>query len=410
MHMLLLIIQFPPDTNPTGRLMAQVGEGLLDYGHRVSVITAVPHYAEFRIWQEYRGKLQQRDVYRGLDVLRLWVYASGSKQRMLHRLASYLSYNALATLATLASRQRYDVMLCPNGSFFTGIAAFVAGTPKRIPFIYNVQDLYPDVPVKAGQLRNRQAIAALEQMERFMYRRSAHISVITPSFRDTLVAKDVPAEKVSVIPNFVDTDFIRPLAGDNAFRRQQGLEGKFVVMHAGNLGYVYDLGTLLDVADRLRHLPDLVFLIVGEGVARPELQQKARALQLANVRFLPFQPLEMLPWMRATADVQVSLYKAGAASDSMPSKVYEIMASGRPVLASADIGSDVRRLITQCRCGICVDPQQAEQLQNALLTLYHNPDLRATMGEYGRRHAEQSYSKQVVTRQYHDLLCKVGKF
>jgi colanic acid biosynthesis glycosyl transferase WcaI len=157
-------------------------------------------------------------------------------------------------------------------------------------------------------------------------------------------------------------------------------------------------------------LPDLVFLIVGEGVARPELQQKARALQLANVRFLPFQPLEMLPWMRATADVQVSLYKAGAASDSMPSKVYEIMASGRPVLASADIGSDVRRLITQCRCGICVDPQQAEQLQNALLTLYHNPDLRATMGEYGRRHAEQSYSKQVVTRQYHDLLCKVGKF
>jgi colanic acid biosynthesis glycosyl transferase WcaI len=407
MRILILIIQFPPDTNPTGNLMAHVGEGLLAYGHAVSVLTAFPHYAGFRVWEGYRGKLAAREHYRGMDVLRLWVYASGNKQRMLHRLASYLSFNALATVANLFSRRRYDLMLCPNGSFFTGIAAFVSGGPKRIPFIYNVQDLYPDVPVKAGQLRNRTAIAALEQMERFMYRTSAHISVITPSFRESLLQKGIPAEKVTVIPNFVDTEFIRPLPRENDFRAQQGLNGTFVIMHAGNLGYVYDLETMLEAAARLRQHSDILFLIVGEGVAKAGLEQKARELALENVRFLPYQPLEWLPWMRATADVQVSLYKPGAATDSMPSKVYEIMASGRPLLASAEATSDVRRLIETTGCGIAVNPQHVEELTEAILMLYRDPALRAEMGRNGRQHAEQDYSKQVVTRRYHELFSKV---
>src|SRR5262245_25324664 len=169
MRILILIVQFPPDVNTSGMLMGQLAEGLVRHGHRVSVITSFPHYETFRIWDEYRGKLFERAAYRGMRVLRLWVYAAGSKDRMLHRLLSYLSFSVMATLAAMIWREEYDVILCSNGSFFTGLAAGVIGRMRHAPFVYNVQDLYPETPVQAGQLRNKPAIAALSALERFMY-------------------------------------------------------------------------------------------------------------------------------------------------------------------------------------------------------------------------------------------------
>jgi colanic acid biosynthesis glycosyl transferase WcaI len=272
-----------------------------------------------------------------------------------------------------------------------------------------VQDLYPETPAQAGQLKNSMSVAILQQIARFMYHQAAHIAVITPAFRNYITAQGVPARKVSVIPNFVNTRFIRPLPKDNEFSQQHNLATKWVISHAGNIGYVYDLETMLEAAARLVAYEDILFLIVGDGVAKPELERKAQAMQLPNVRFMPFQPHEDVPWLRAASDLQVSLYKYGSAKNSMPSKVYEIMASGRPVLASAERGSDVRTLVETTACGLCVDPQNTDQLVAAIRTLYHNPALRAAMAERGRSHAEQRFSRQVVSRQYHDLLTQVAQ-
>ena len=406
MRILLPIIQFPPDVNPTGVLMAQLCEGLTACGHEVSVITTFPHYENFRIWDEYRGKLVKRGQERGMEIVRLFTYAPGKKS-MVNRLISYVTFNALATMAGVFSRGRWDVILCPNGSFFSGLTAWLVGKAKGIPFIYNVQDLYPDVPIRAGQLRNRHAIAALKAIERFMYRKADHITVIAPSFRDNLLSKGVPAEKISIIPNFVDTEFIRPLPKANSFAQQHGLSDKFVITHAGNLGYVYDLDTMLNAASLLSSQKDILFLIVGNGVAKPALEKKAHELKLDNVRFMPFQPRESLPWLRASSDVQVSLYKNGAANDSFPSKIYEIMASGRPLLASSDGDSGVATLVKTAECGLCVKPGETEHLAEAILDLYRNSALRDTMGRRGRRYAEENHSKQVVIDRYHDLLQRI---
>ena len=406
MRILLPIIQFPPDVNPTGALMAQLCEGLTSCGHEVSVITTFPHYENFRIWDEYRGKLVKRDRERGMEIVRLFTYAPGKKS-MVNRLISYVTFNALATMAGVFSRSGWDVILCPNGSFFSGLTAWLVGKAKGIPFIYNVQDLYPDVPIRAGQLRNPFAIATLRGVEKFMYRKADHITVIAPSFRDNLVSKGVPVEKISIIPNFVDTEFIRPLPRANSFSQQHGLSDKFVITHAGNLGYVYDLDTMLNAASLLSSQKDILFLIVGNGVAKPELEKKAHELKLDNVRFIPFQPRESLPWLRASSDVQVSLYKNGAANDSFPSKIYEIMASGRPLLASSDGDSGVATLVKTAECGRCIEPGETEHLAEAILDLYRNPALRETMGRRGRRYAEENHSKQVVIDRYHDLLQRI---
>jgi len=406
MRILLPIIQFPPDVNPTGMLMAQLCEGLTAYGHEVSVITAFPHYENFRVWDEYRGKLVQRGRYHNMAVVRLYVYAPGKKS-MVNRLISYLSYNALATIAGAISRSKWDVILCPNGSFFTGLSAWFLEKLKSVPFIYNVQDVYPDVPIRAGQLRNPYAISALRSMENFMYRKAAHISVITPAMRDNLLSKGVADEKMSIIPNFVDTEFIRPLPKFNNFAQANGLADKFVVTHAGSIGYVYDLDTMLDAAQLLSAEKDILFLIVGHGVAKAALEMKAHEMKLANVRFMPFQPREDLPSLRASSDVQVSLYKNGAANESFPSKVYEIMASGRPLLASADSDSSVANVVKTAGCGLCVQPGDAEGLAQAILKLYRDSCLRETMGQRGRQYAEENYSKHVAVARYNELLQEV---
>ncbi len=407
MRILLPIIQFPPDVNPTGVLMAQLCEGLTACGHEVSVTTTFPHYENFRIWDEYRGKLVKRDRERGMEIVRLFTYAPGKKS-MVNRLISYVTFNVLATMAGVFSRSRWDVILCPNGSFFSGLTAWLIGKAKGIPFIYNVQDLYPDVPIRAGQLRNRHAIAALKAIEEFMYRKANHITVISTSFRDNLVSKGVRVGKISIIPNFVDTEFIRPLPKTNSFAQQHGLSDKFVITHAGNLGYVYDLDTMLNAASLLSSQKDILFLIVGNGVAKPALEKKAHELKLDNVRFIPFQPRESLPLLRASSDVQVSLYKNGAAHDSFPSKIYEIMASGRPLLASSDGDSGVATLVKTAECGLCVEPGETEHLAEAILDLYRNPALRETMGQRGRRYAEENHSKQVAVARYNELLQRIA--
>jgi len=390
--------------------MGQMCEGLISLGHEVSVITSFPHYERFRVWDEYRGKLYERASYRGMDVLRLWVYASGSKQNSLRRLASYLSFNAAATIGGLLQRGAFDVILCPNGSFFTGLSSAIVGAPRRVPFVYNVQDLYPEAPARSGQLRSRSAVAGLKVIERVMYRLATHITVITPSFQEYLVStKGVPPEKVSVIPNFVDTQFIRPLPKVNDFSRDHGLADKFVVSHSGNVGSVYDLETMLHAAARMTGQKDILFLIVGDGVAKAGLERKAAELGVENVRFLPFQPHEKLPWLRAACDVQVSLYRREQADYSMPSKIYEIMASGRPVLASAEVESDVRRLVDETGCGICIAPENTDELVEAVLGLYRDPARREDMAQRGRETVERRYSKQTVVAQYHELFQRVAK-
>ena len=387
--------------------MSQLSDGLTALGHEITVITAFPHYENFRIWPEYRGKLMERKREKDIDIIRLYTYAPGKKS-MVNRLVSYLTFNTLASLVCVLSRSRWDVILCPNGSFFTGLTAWLVEIVKRVSFIYNVQDLYPDVPVRAGQLRNPYAIGALRKLENFMYRKAAHITVISPPMWDNLIAKGVRPEKISIIPNFVDTDFIRPLPKDNKFAQQHGLADKFVVTHAGNLGYVYDLDTMLDAAALLHWEEDIVFLIVGNGVTRSSLEGKARKLELNNVRFMPFQPREELPWLRASSDVQVSLYKSGAANESFPSKIYEIMASGRPLVASSENGSEIETVVNTAQCGICIKPGNARDLAAAILRLRRNPLLWASMGQRGRQYAEANHSKQAAVARYNELFHKIA--
>lgn len=407
-RVLLLVHHYPPDINPSGKLMHQLALGLRERGHRVDVLTTLPHYPSFRIEPEYRGRFMVREQVEGGRVTRVWAFASGRKQNMLHRLANYLSYNLGASAAATFTNRTYDVILANSGSFFTGMTGWLLGLLRRVPFIYNVQDIYPDVPVRAGQLRNRSAIAALERMERFMYQRAAHVTVISNEQRNVLLRKGVPESKLSVIPNFVDTEQVRPAAKNSAFSRRLGLHDKFVVAHAGNLGYAYDFDSLLQAAEWLQR-EDIQFLIVGGGVRQGDLEEQIERRHLTNVRMLPFQPEAELPDLRGAIDVQLALYARGAVQSSLPSKIYEIMASARPAIVSAERATDLCRLVDSIGCGICIEPGNPGQLRDAIRTLHDDREQALQQGERGRAAAVRMFSRDAAVDAYARLLMEVAR-
>ena len=388
--------------------MHQLAAGLREVGHTVDVLTTFPHYRSFRVEPEHRARIYAREQRDGGRVTRLWAYASGQKQRMLHRLVNYLTFNALATVFGVFSSRTYDVVLANSGSFFTGITSWLVRVLRRTPFIYNVQDIYPDVPVRAGQLHNKFAIRGLERIERFMYTRAAHISVISQQQKLVLQRKGVPSSKMSVIPNFVDTDFIRPLPKDNAVARRLGLHDKFVVAYAGNLGYAYDFDSIFAVAAALRAEPRILFLIIGEGVRRAQLRSQLAESGLDNLRLLEFQPEDDLPQLRAAIDVHLSLYMRGAVESSLPSKIYEIMASARPAIVGAERGSDLCKLIEASGCGICIEPENSAQLRDAVRRLFCDRSLAALLGQRGRDTAIRNFSKEAAVEAYAQLLARVA--
>lgn len=403
MRILLLTTYFQPDITSNAVLMTQLAEELAGTGHQITVITSMPHYDTNRIWDEYRGRLYVRERWGDLDVRRVYLYVPRRKERLFGRILSYASFNLLATLAG-ALAGPHDVILTPSPPLTNGLAAFLISRLRGIPFIYNAQDIYPDIAIRMGVMTNPRVIAFFRALERFVYRKAAAVSVISEGFRRNLLAKDVPGHKVHVIPNFVDPDVISPRPRHNRFSGEQGLDDRFTVLFAGNIGLSQGLESVLAAAQRLEDLPDVLFLVVGNGAARAGLMAQAEQMKVTNVRFLPFQPHEAVPEMYASADVCLVPLRHGFTQESMPSKVFTILGAARSLIASVDQGSDTWNFVQDAGCGLCVEPEDAFALAAAIRTLYEDRASGQQMGLRGREYVLSKYNRKTVARQYADLL------
>jgi colanic acid biosynthesis glycosyl transferase WcaI len=402
LRILFLSMYFAPDTAANAVIMTELVEELSELGHEITVVSAFPHYGTNKIWDEYKGKLFQSGRYGRARVFRTYLYVPKDKTGFAGRVLNYLSFNLFSTLLGLFSG-KYDVIFAPSPPLTIGLSAWLISRLKRVPYVYNVQDIYPDIAVRLGILTNQKAIKAFQLLEKFVYKRAAAISVLSSGFQQNLLRKGVEPGKLAVIPNFVDVDFVRPLPKDNPFSCQQGLHNKFTVMYAGNVGLSQGLETVLEAADQLRDLGNLVFLVVGNGAAKEALERQAGEMGLPNISFLPFQPRECLPEMYASADVSLVIIREGVANESVPSKTYTILASGRPVIAAIDPGSETWNLIEEAGCGICIRPEDPTALAWAVRELYNDAAARARYGENGRCFVVKNYTRQKIAHQYHRL-------
>ncbi len=408
MRILFLTMYYKPDNAATGILMAELAEELAQHGHDVRVITSMPHYSTNSIWPEYKRKWFKRERQGPILIHRVWSYVPVHKDRLLPRFFSYLSFTLLSALAGLLM-PRPDVIVTPSPSppLTNGISAYLLGRLRGIPFVSNIQDIYPDVAIRMGVMKNKSVIRAYKKLERFVYAHSEAITVISEGFRSNLTAKGVPADKISVIPNFIDSAFVLPHPRRNDFSLEQGWDDKFVVLFAGNVGMSQGLDTVLEAAGLLQGTPGLLFAIVGNGASKPSLLAQAEKMGLHNVQFLPYQSYDQVPKLYSSADVGLIPLRRGFSSDSVPSKLFTIMGVARPVIASVDARSETAEVISQAKCGLCLEPEDPQALADAIRTIYSDKARADDMGRRGRQYVERHYTRTSVARQYEEVFARL---
>lgn len=406
MRVLIYSYNYHPEPIGIAPLMTELAEGLVKKGHQVRVITGMPNYPQRQIYDGYRGKLYTTEERNGVTIQRSYVWIK-PKPSLLDRLLLDGSFVVTSFFQALRG-WRPDVILLTVPPLPVALPATLLGWLHNCPVVLNVQDILPEAAVHVGLLRNKPLIRVLEALEKFAYRSAHTISVIAEGFVDNLVGKGVPAEKITCIPNWVDTHFIRPLPKrNNAFRAAHGLEDKFVVMYSGNIALTQGLETVIDAAAKLKDHPEIAFVIVGESKALQRLQDYCTTCGAENVHLIPFQPREKLPEMLAAADVGLIVQKKNVISFNMPSKTQVLLASGRAVVASVPSTGSAAKAIEKSRGGLVIEPENPTVLAQTILELSQNPEAVERMGAQGRQFAIERYSFEQALNQYESLFYQV---
>lgn len=406
MRILYFTQYYPPEVGATQTRAFEMSRYLASQGHHVTVVTEVPNHPSGIIPPYYRGKLSQRMFEGGVDVLRLWVWASPEKT-FLTRMRFYLSYMGMAALAGSLVKGRYDLVYATSPPLFVGAAGLVAALAKRIPFVFEVRDLWPESAVALEELSNKRAIAAAELLERLLYARARRIITVTQGIRSRLLERGIAPEKVTLIPNGANTDlFKRDPEGAARLRAELGLEGRFVVLYAGIHGIAQVLETLLEAAQQLREEPDIQFVMLGEGPRKAALQQLKERLGLANLRMLPEVPATSMPAYLTMADCAIVPLKDQAVFyGARPSKIFEAWACGTPIVLCAR--GEAVEVLEEAGGGLAVPPEDATALAAAIRQLQRRPQSGREMGERGQRYVARYYTRQEQARRLEALLRQV---
>jgi glycosyltransferase involved in cell wall biosynthesis len=320
------------------------------------------------------------------------------KRRFAGRATNYMSYFASACYAGLWL-DRPDVVVALTDPPIIGLAAWMAARRFRAPFVMAFKDLFPEVTSLLPDFHSDTINAALQRVNRFLVQRAAMNVALGETMRRRLIDdKGAPPDRLTIIQDWADTAAITPGPRDNAFRRAHGLAGKFVVMHSGNLGLSQGLEAVVEAADRLKDQAEIAFVFQGEGVSKETLEAQVHARRLANVRFLPFAPKDSLGESFAAADVFVVSLQRGLAGYIVPSKLYGILAAGRPYIAAVEEACEVASLTRANHCGVVVDPGDAAQLADAVVRLHRDPELTARCGAQARQLALSFDRRSQVAR------------
>jgi colanic acid biosynthesis glycosyl transferase WcaI len=405
-RVLLLAGNYSPELTASAPLTTDFARYMRDAGHEVSVVTTFPHYPQWKRWKGYEG-LYRCEALDGVTVRRIKHYIP-TRPTPAKRIAYHGTFS-FGSLAPALLSGRADVILCVTPPLELAISAWILRLIWGVPQILWIKDLVPDVAIQLGMLRNRAAIIAGRGLEQFAYKTSQKLLVICESFRNNICRKGVPPEKLVVIPDWVDVRAIDPGRVSGTFRGEHAISpGKFLALHAGNIGAKQKLELVVHAAKLLEQFPEIEFLIVGEGARKFDVMAEAERLGVRNVRFLPLQPESQFAEMLGAANVLI-LHQQRQVSDSViPSKLLKYMASGRPIVATAAPDSETASTVFRSGCGELVEPESPDKLAAAILRLYRNDELARRHGAAGRRFVCENFSRHVVLRRIEILLCDIA--
>jgi glycosyltransferase involved in cell wall biosynthesis len=398
---------FPPEMGAPAARVSELSRHWAVAGHQVTVLTGFPNHPTGEVPLEYRSQLRRLVTQTWIDgvrVVRTWLLPLPNRKTY-ERVLNYLSF-CLSAAATGTFVSRPDVVIGSSPQLLVAFAAWWIALCKRVPFIFEVRDLWPESLTAVGVTgQSSPLLRLLMKLAGFLYRRSTHIVVVTPAFKDYLVERwKVREEKISVVGNGVETSLFSPRNADSSLRHDLQLQGRFVVSYIGTLGMAHGLESLLQAAAILEQSsPEVVFLVVGEGADKDRIAASARSRNLTNLRFLGQQPRERIPAYIAASDAcLVLLRKAELFKTVIPTKMLEFMACARPIILGVD--GQARKIMEEAHCGLFVEPEDVAGLVGAVTCLLSKPALREALGANGRRHIVEGFSRQRTAEQYLELL------
>ena len=406
MHILFLSHYFPPEVNaPASRTYEHCKQWVED-GHEVTVVTCAPNHPRGEVYEGYRNRLYFTESIEGIRVVRLWTYVTANKG-LIRRTLNYISY-MVATIVVAPFLKSADVVLSTSPQFFNGLAGYFVSRIKRVPWILEIRDLWPESILAVGAIKNKKIIRALEFLEIFAYRKSDRIVPVTNAFRQYMIDKGIDAAKIEVIKNGVDLNTYNIQPNDINMQRTFGIEGKFVASYMGTHGMAHHLETILEAAELLQDRSDIVFLLVGDGAERKKLLTLCKDKGLSNVVMIGQQPKEMMPKLWAISDVSlVLLKKLDLFKTVIPSKIFESMAMKRPVILGVE--GESREIIEAAKAGLTIEPENSKELVDCVLKLADNPGLGKKLGDNGHSYVASQFNRKIIARRYSDFIESVVK-
>lgn len=383
---------------------SNIARSMVRQGFDVTVLTGFPNYPEGKLYPGYRQRPHSVEQQGAMTVHRVPLVPT-HKPSLSSRLLSYGSFALSASVAAPVVLRDVDVALVHLTPATPALAAATLRALRGIPFVLHVQDLWPETVMGTNFISSRGAGLAQRLIHTYcdaMYQRASAIAVSSPGMRDKIIARGVPASKVHFAPNWADESVFLPREPDSQLRASLGLR-PFTVMYAGNLGHFQALDALLDVASRTLDLPDVGYLIVGEGVRSEQIDSKIRELSLTNVSRMTAQPFNKMAEVLALGDLHyVGLADLPLFGLTLPSKIQATMACGRPILGH--LRGDAERVIAEANCGVCAPPGDIETLERAVRDYSSNPSAAREAGERGLHYYKSTFSESASSGLLADLL------
>ena len=403
LRLIVLCPHFEPDMAPTGVVMTRIVHELAARGHELHVVTSLPWYRKHQVESGWAGALWRVEKTNWGSISRVQPFAGKTKSNLVRRAVGFVLYSYFVGLRALFTGRfwrRVDGVLAMSPPLTLGLIGWHTKLFRGGKLVFNIQDVFPDAAIETGAISNQRVIAAASWLERVSYQRSDSVVLLSDDLANNVQRKLEQKfhKRIKVIPNFVDTQAIVPMSRLTNYRRELGIDESLVVMYAGNVGFSQSLELLLEAA---RVLPEVMFVINGEGAARNSLEAKASTLN--NVKFGDYQDVSRLSEVLATGDLHVVPLRRGLGSVSVPSKTYSILAAGRPICAAIDLDTEVPRILAAAKAGVCVEPDNQQAFVSAIKAMTLDRKNLEEMGANGRKWVEGHASPQSVAQRYEAL-------
>ena len=409
MKILSFSAYFTPEKAASMYLTENIFEGFAEDGNQVELYVPSPTRGISAEERKKYGKIKKEVRCGGRFIVhRFSLYAE--KKNTLLRAIRYVFLEIIFFFRGLF--KKCDIIFVQSTPPIQGMMAAVLKRLKRVPFVYNLQDIFPDSLVNTGMTRENSFLWKIGRfVESYTYRGADKIVVISEDFKNNIMAKGVPEEKIAVIENWVDEQAVISVSRENnGLFDKYGLDrDKFYICYSGNIGFTQNMDMLLDAAKELMIYKDIGFVIIGDGAYKSRIEERVKAENISNVALLPFQPYENISEVFSLGDAGLIISKPGVGTNSVPSKTWSIMSAGRPVIASFDKGSELDRVITETGCGVCVPPDDIEKFKSAVLDFYESRDRLAEMGERGRKYILDNLTREIGVGKWNLIISTVRK-